>query len=39
MMHNVTDLLKEAEPDLKGKTVGYLPTAALAAAIEGMAEE
>ena len=39
MMHNVTDLLKEAEPDLKGKTVVYIPTAAIAEEIEGMAEE
>lgn len=39
MMHNVTDLLKEAEPDLKGKTVAYIPTAAIAEEIEGMAEE
>ena len=30
MMHNMTDLLKEAEPDLKGKTVVYIPTAAIA---------
>ena len=34
MMHNVTDLLKEAEPDLKGKTVVYIPTAAIAEEIE-----
>lgn len=39
MMHNMTDLLKEAEPDLKGKTVVYIPTAAIAEEIEGMAEE
>ena len=39
MMHNVTDLLKEAEPDLKGKKVVYIPTAAIAEEIEGMAEE
>ena len=39
MMHNATDLLKEAEPDLKGKTVVYIPTAAIAEEIEGMAEE
>lgn len=38
MSYNVTDLLKKAEPDLKGKTVTYIPTAAIAEEIEGMAE-
>ncbi len=38
MTHNVTDLVKAAEPDLKGKTVTYIPTAAIAEEIEGMAE-
>ncbi len=39
MTHNVTELLKEAEPNLAGKTVTYIPTAAIAEEIEGMAEE
>ena len=39
MTHNVTDLVKAAEPDLKGRTVTYIPTAAIAEEIEGMAEE
>ena len=39
MMHNVTELFREIEPDLKGKTVTYIPTAAIAEEIEGMAEE
>ena len=39
MMHNVTELFREIEPDLKGKTVTYIPTAAIAEKIEGMAEE
>ena len=39
MMHNVTELFREIEPDLKGKTVTYIPTAAIAEGIEGMAEE
>ena len=39
MMHNVTDLLKEEEPDLKGRTVVNSRTAAIAEEIEGMAEE
>ena len=38
MLCNVTDLLKKAEPDLNGKTVTYIPTAAIAEEIEGMAE-
>ena len=38
MLCNVTDLLKRAEPDLNGKTVTYIPTAAIAEEIEGMAE-
>lgn len=38
MTHNVTDLVKAAEPDLKGRTVTYIPTAAIAEEIEGMAE-
>ena len=38
MMHNVTELFRESEPDLKGKTVTYIPTAAIAEEIEGMAE-
>ena len=38
MMHNVTELFREIEPDLKGKTVTYIPTAAIAEGIEGMAE-
>ena len=39
MLNNVTELLREIEPDLKGKTVTYIPTAAIAEEIEGMAEE
>lgn len=39
MTHNVTDLVKAAEPDLKGRAVTYIPTAAIAEEIEGMAEE
>lgn len=39
LTHNVTDLVKAAEPDLKGRTVTYIPTAAIAEEIEGMAEE
>lgn len=39
MSYNVTDLLKKEEPNLKGKTVTYIPTAAIAEEIEGMAEE
>ena len=38
MLCNVTGLLKKAEPDLNGKTVTYIPTAAIAEEIEGMAE-
>lgn len=38
MLCNVTDLLKKAEPDLNGKIVTYIPTAAIAEEIEGMAE-
>ena len=38
MLCNVTDLLKRAVPDLNGKTVTYIPTAAIAEEIEGMAE-
>lgn len=38
MLCNVTELLKRAEPDLNGKTVTYIPTAAIAEEIEGMAE-
>ena len=38
MTNNVTDLLKKAEPELEGKTVTYIPTAAIAEEIEGMAE-
>ena len=38
MSYNVTDLLKKEEPNLKGKTVTYIPTAAIAEEIEGMAE-
>ena len=29
MSYNVTDLLKKEEPNLKGKTVTYIPTAAI----------
>ncbi len=32
MLCNVTDLLKKAEPELAGKTVTYIPTAAIAEA-------
>ena len=39
MMHNVTELFRGIEPDLKGKTVTYIPTAAIAEEIEDMAEE
>lgn len=39
LTHNVTDLVKAAEPDLRGRTVTYIPTAAIAEEIEGMAEE
>lgn len=39
MMHNVTELVKKIEPDLAGKTVTYIPTAAIAEEIEGMADE
>ncbi|HIY62393.1 MAG TPA: Type 1 glutamine amidotransferase-like domain-containing protein [Candidatus Mediterraneibacter stercoripullorum] len=39
MLNNVTELLREIEPELKGKTVTYIPTAAIAEEIEGMAEE
>ena len=38
MTHNVTDLVKEAEPELKSRTVTYIPTAAIAEEVEGMAE-
>lgn len=39
MLHNVTELVKKIEPDLAGKTVTYIPTAAIAEEIEGMAEK
>ena len=39
MMHNVTDLFQSVEPNLQGKTVTYIPTAAIAEEIEGMAQE
>ena len=39
MMHNVTELFREIEPDLKGKTVTYIPTAGIAEEIEGMIED
>ena len=38
MLCNVTGLVKKAEPDLNGKAVTYIPTAAIAEEIEGMAE-
>ncbi len=39
MAYKVTDVLKEVKPDLRGRTVTYIPTAAIGEGIEGMAEE
>ena len=39
MLYQVTDLIRTIEPELAGKTVTYIPTAAIAEEIEGMAEE
>ena len=39
MMHNVTELVKEIEPELPGKTVTYIPTTGIAEEIEGMADD
>ena len=39
MLCQVTDLVREAEPELAGKTVTYIPTAGIVEEIEGMIED
>ena len=38
MLCQVTDLVREAEPELAGKTVTYIPTAGIVEEIDGMIE-
>lgn len=39
MMHDAADRIREAEPDLVGRTVAYIPTAVIAEGPEGALEE
>lgn len=39
MLYQVTDLVRTIRPDLKGKTVTYIPTAGIVEEIDGMVEE